>query len=100
MEHPKEKGDRSTMAIILALHEAGLAVYLPFGENTRSDLILEDRDRIKRVQCRRAGSATARWSSPLAAHTRTTVVPAAPGAPTTGRSTFSLSIARKPQAST
>jgi len=34
MEHPKAKGDRSTMAIILALHEAGLAVYLPFGENT------------------------------------------------------------------
>ena len=52
MEHPKAKGDRSTMTIILALHEAGLAVYLPYGENTRSDLILEDGDRIKRVQCK------------------------------------------------
>src|SRR5207244_1202587 len=60
MEHPKAVGDRSTMAIILALQQAGLAVYLPFGENTRSDLILEDGDKIKRVQCKATQQPEAR----------------------------------------
>ena len=52
MEHPKAKGDRSTLAIMLALTEAGFSVYLPFGENTRCDLIIDDGDRPRRVQCK------------------------------------------------
>ena len=35
MEHPKAKGDRTTLAVMLALHEVGVAFAVPFGENTR-----------------------------------------------------------------
>jgi hypothetical protein len=38
MEHPKAIGDRSQLAIMFALRDLGLGVYLPFGENTRCDL--------------------------------------------------------------
>lgn len=41
MEHPKAKGDRTTLAVMLALHEVGVAFAVPFGENTRYDLIIE-----------------------------------------------------------
>jgi hypothetical protein len=36
MEHPKDVGDRSTLAIMLALRDRGYGVYVAFGENTRS----------------------------------------------------------------
>ena len=52
MEHPKAKGDRSTLAIMLALSEAGYAVLVPFGENTRYDLVIDDGVSLKRVQCK------------------------------------------------
>jgi PD-(D/E)XK endonuclease len=52
IEHPKDIGDRSTLAIMLALSEAGYALYVPFGENTRCDLLIEDGERISRVQCK------------------------------------------------
>jgi hypothetical protein len=52
MEHPKAKGDRSTLAIMLALIEAEYAVYEPFGENTRCDLIIERDEVLSRVQCK------------------------------------------------
>jgi len=52
MEHPKDVGDRSALAIITVLRELGHGVYLPFGENTRCDLILERGDEITRVQCK------------------------------------------------
>jgi hypothetical protein len=52
MEHPKAVGDRSTLAIMLALREAGYAMYAPFGENTRCDLVIEDRAQLARVQCK------------------------------------------------
>jgi hypothetical protein len=52
MEHPKEIGDRSQLAIMLALHDAGLAVYVPLGENTRCDMIVEHGPRLYRVQCK------------------------------------------------
>jgi len=52
MRHPKDIGDRSTLAILLALQDSGWATYLPFGENTRSDLILEDGSPFSRVQCK------------------------------------------------
>jgi hypothetical protein len=52
VEHPKAVGDRSTLAIMLGLREAAYEVYLPFGENTRCDLILDDGARLARVQCK------------------------------------------------
>jgi hypothetical protein len=52
VEHPKAVGDRSTLAILLALHSAGYAVALPFGENTRYDLLIDDGQSISRVQCK------------------------------------------------
>src|SRR5688500_7045294 len=52
MDHPKAKGDRTTLAVMLALHEAGFAFAVPFGENTRYDLILDDGQRLARVQCK------------------------------------------------
>jgi len=52
MEHPKDVGDRSTLAIITVLRELGYGVYLPFGENTRCDLILERGEQLSRVQCK------------------------------------------------
>ena len=52
MEHPKEVGDRSTLAIILALRNAGYGVLMPFGENTRYDLVAEDDNGFSRVQCK------------------------------------------------
>jgi hypothetical protein len=52
MEHPKDVGDRSTLAIMLGLRDAGFAVSVPFGENTRYDLIADDGERLLRVQCK------------------------------------------------
>jgi hypothetical protein len=52
MEHPKAIGDRSQLAIMFALRDFGLGVYLPFGENTRCDLIIDDGASLSRVQCK------------------------------------------------
>jgi hypothetical protein len=52
MAHPKTIGDRSTLAAMLALHKAGYAVFLPFGENTRYDLVIDDGASLLRVQCK------------------------------------------------
>lgn len=52
MEHPKDIGDRSTLAIMLALQRVGYEVLIPFGENTRYDLVLDDGARLTRVQCK------------------------------------------------
>jgi hypothetical protein len=52
VEHPKAKGDRSMLAIMLALHERGYDLLVPFGENTRYDLVIDDGSRLARVQCK------------------------------------------------
>jgi hypothetical protein len=52
VEHPKAIGDRSTLAIMLALKDAGYALLLPFGENTRYDLVIDDGNGLRRVQCK------------------------------------------------
>jgi hypothetical protein len=52
MEHPKDIGDRSALAIAIALQGIGHAVYLPFGENTRADFIIDDGTRLAKVQCK------------------------------------------------
>jgi hypothetical protein len=52
MEHPKDVGDASTLAIMIALRQTGLALYVPFGENTRCDLIVDNDGELTRVQCK------------------------------------------------
>jgi hypothetical protein len=52
MEHPKAIGDRSTLAVMTALESEGFKVLLPFGENVRYDLVVDDRGRLSRVQCK------------------------------------------------
>jgi hypothetical protein len=52
VEHPKAIGDRSQLAIMAALDDIGYAVFVPFGENSRVDLIIDDGDRLARVQCK------------------------------------------------
>ena len=52
MEHPKDVGDRTTLAVMLALVELGYGVSVPFGENTRYDLVVENGHRLLRVQCK------------------------------------------------
>jgi PD-(D/E)XK nuclease superfamily protein len=52
MDHPKDVGDRTTLAVMLTLREAGFAVLTPFGENTRYDLAIDDGCRLARVQCK------------------------------------------------
>jgi hypothetical protein len=52
MEHPKAVGDRSQIAITLALIDAGFAIFVPIGENTRCDLVIDDGSRLGRVQCK------------------------------------------------
>jgi len=52
MAHPKDIGDGTTVAVILALRNAGYAIFMPFGENTRADLIIDDGEELSRVQCK------------------------------------------------
>jgi PD-(D/E)XK endonuclease len=52
VDHPKDVGDRTTLAVMLALQEVGYAVLMPFGENTRYDLVIDDGVRVARVQCK------------------------------------------------
>ncbi len=52
MEHPKEIGDRTTLAVMLALRQAGYGLLVPFGENTRYDLVIDDGLQLARVQCK------------------------------------------------
>ena len=52
MRHPKDIGDLSTLAVMHALQLTGHGIYLPFGENSRCDLIAEKGSRLARVQCK------------------------------------------------
>jgi hypothetical protein len=77
MRHPKDIGDTSTLAIMLALQTQGCAVYVPFGENTRTDLIVDYGSRLSRVQCKtgrlRNGSVKFNTCSSYAHHPNPTV---------------------------
>ena len=52
MEHPKDIGDKTTLAVMLALRGRGLDVLIPFGENTRYDLVIDDGRDLRKVQCK------------------------------------------------
>jgi hypothetical protein len=72
MEHPKDVGDRTTLALMLALRDAGYVVSLPSGENMRYDLVIDDGRRLSRVQCKsgriRNGAVVFKTSSSYAHH--------------------------------
>jgi hypothetical protein len=52
VEHPKAIGDRTTLVVMLALERAGYRLLVPFGENTRYDLVIDDGATLARVQCK------------------------------------------------
>src|SRR4051812_46561370 len=70
--HPKDIGDQTTLAVMLALRMVGLTVLLPFGENTRYDLVIDDGRSLARVQCKtgrlRAGAVLFNACSTYAHH--------------------------------
>jgi PD-(D/E)XK endonuclease len=74
MEHPKDVGDKSTLAIMLALRERGYWVLVPFGENTRYDLVIDDGCALQRVQCKTAGYGAEPSYGTCAATTDTTPI--------------------------
>src|SRR3954447_15444538 len=78
MEHPKDIGDHTTLAVILALRRAGYAIFMPFGENTRADLVIDDGENLARVQCKtgrlRQGAVRFRVCSTYAHHPHPKVI--------------------------
>lgn len=52
MRHPKDIGDRSLLALMVALERLNASIYVPFGENTRCDLIVDYGSRLSRIQCK------------------------------------------------
>ena len=62
--HPKDIGDRTQLAAMLALRDAGYVVLTPFGENTRYDVVIDDGKVLACVQCKtgRLRSGAVRFS--------------------------------------
>lgn len=50
----KRKGDISEARVIAKLLEMGYDIFTPFGENTSSDIIIDDGDELKEVQIKTA----------------------------------------------
>lgn len=50
--HPKAVGDRSQLAVMLGLNAAGYVFFVPLSENTRCDFVIDEGDRLARVQCK------------------------------------------------
>ena len=71
-------GDRTTLAVMVVLRDAGFAISAPFGENTRYDLVVDDGARLQRVQCKtgrfRHGGVVFRPSSSYAHHASPRVI--------------------------
>ena len=71
-EHPKTIGDRSALAVMMALQETGIPFLVPFGENSRYDFVLELGAHLARVQCKtgrlRRGAVVFRTCSSYAHH--------------------------------
>ena len=61
----KEIGDNSVAQILAAFKDASLVVLLPFGDNCRYDLVVDEEGQFIRVQCKTARlcGATAKFST-------------------------------------
>lgn len=51
-ENPKTVGERSEACVLAALLKAGQVVLLPFGDNQRYDLVIDDGGVFQRIQCK------------------------------------------------
>jgi hypothetical protein len=49
---PEVHGDRSALAVMWALRARGYDLLIPFGENTRYGLVIDDGERLAKVQCK------------------------------------------------
>jgi PD-(D/E)XK endonuclease len=96
MEHPKAVGDRSTLAIMVALQAAEIPFFLPFGENTRCDLVIDYEGRLARVQCKTGGCRMVRFGFAPAVHMRITATRRSGGVTISPTSTTSACTAAKP----
>lgn len=54
MPSPKDTGDETEAKIIAALVSCGYTVSVPFGDNSKYDLITDDGDQLRRIQCKTA----------------------------------------------
>jgi PD-(D/E)XK nuclease superfamily protein len=50
--HPKAVGDQTTAMVLARLVQSGKMVLLPFSENQRYDLVVDEGDRFVRIQCK------------------------------------------------
>lgn len=50
--HPKAVGDASAAMVLARLVQAGKEILVPFGENQRYDLVIDEGDKFIRVQCK------------------------------------------------
>lgn len=54
MSNSKDVGDETEATIISAAIGAGYSVAIPFGDNDKYDLVLDDGDELLRIQCKTA----------------------------------------------
>ncbi|WP_247729705.1 group I intron-associated PD-(D/E)XK endonuclease [Halovivax limisalsi] len=54
MANSKDVGDETEAKVISAAISAGYSVSIPFGDNDKYDLVLDDGDELLRVQCKTA----------------------------------------------
>lgn len=52
LTHPKVKGERTEGVILAHLLRLGYTISLPFGNNQRYDMIIDDGDRLLKAQCK------------------------------------------------
>jgi len=52
----KDKGDETEVKIIAKLISRGYTVSIPFGDNDKYDLVVDDGDQLYRIQCKTAWS--------------------------------------------
>ncbi|MFC4541113.1 group I intron-associated PD-(D/E)XK endonuclease [Halosolutus amylolyticus] len=54
MANPKTLGDETEAKIVATLIADGYTVSVPFGDNDKYDLVVDDSDRLYRIQCKTA----------------------------------------------
>jgi len=67
----KDTGDQTEAKIIHALIKQGYSVSIPFGDNDKYDLVVDDGESLRRVQCKTAWT-TAKGTMRFNTHSQTT----------------------------
>jgi PD-(D/E)XK endonuclease len=76
-DHPVDVGHRTEAAVLSELVKRGYRVLLPFGVNQRYDLVIEDKGRFLKAQCKtgRLRDGTVRWrAQSIQSNTRRTTI--------------------------